>query len=268
MIDVADITKRYPTGEFALRNLSIGFQRGAINVIIGPSGCGKTTLFHCITGLEPFDYGTIRFNDALLAQGADYHPALAGEIGYVLQGFSLFSHISVLKNLTLAPVMLKRMTKAEAHDRAMMLLDKMKLKHKADAYPLQLSGGQQQRVAIARAIMMNPKVLLLDEPTNALDPQLVQALEVTLRQLQSDGLTLILSTHHLGFAKRIADHSFFMHEGTMIAQSEKAHLLLDPANVLIQSFIQKEKQQEAVEKGLVDDTLFLAEAQSDAEPSP
>lgn len=116
--------------------------------------------------------------------------------------------------------------------------------------------------------MMNPKVLLLDEPTNALDPQLVQALEVTLRQLQSDGLTLILSTHHLGFAKRIADHSFFMHEGTMIAQSEKAHLLLDPANVLIQSFIQKEKQQEAVEKGLVDDTLFLAEAQSDAEPSP
>ena len=255
ILEVNEITKRYPTGEFALRNLSIAFQRGAINVIIGPSGCGKTTLFHCITGLEPFDYGTIRFNDSLLAQGADYHSPMAGEIGYVLQGFSLFSHLSVMKNLTLAPTMLKRLTKDEAQDRALMLLDKMKLKHKADAYPAQLSGGQQQRVAIARAIMMNPKVLLLDEPTNALDPQLVQALEVTLRQLQSDGLTLILSTHHLGFAKRIADHSFFMHEGTMIAESEKAHLLLDPANVLIQSFVQKEKQQEAVDKGLLDDEL-------------
>lgn len=238
MLTVNNLVKHY-NRHAALRGLSAEFREGCINVIIGPSGCGKTTLFHCVSGLEPFEQGTVSLKDKLILEASPLKPPKLTEIGYVLQGFSLFSHLNVLDNLTAAPRLVLQEPKKEAEARAHVLLEKMHLVEKQSAYPNQLSGGQQQRIAIARAIMMNPKVLLLDEPTNALDPQLVLTLERTLKDLAKEGLTLIVSTHHLGFAKRIADYSFFLHGGRILTSSEKADLLLHPEHPEIVAFIRK-----------------------------
>lgn len=240
MLKVHELIKRYGN-HLALKKFSANFEEGCINVIIGPSGCGKTTLFHCMSGLEPFEHGSITLGDQPLLSANQDKPEKPAEIGYVLQGFSLFDHLTVLENLTLAPRLVQKHSKREAQEQALFLLEKMQLTDKQHTYPKQLSGGQQQRVAIARAIMMRPKVLLLDEPTNALDPQLVHALEITLKRLVCDGLTLIISTHHLGFARRIADYSLFMHDGELFEFSPGAELLVDPKSPEIQRFIQKEE---------------------------
>lgn len=241
MLKVKELIKRY-NRLIALKNLSIEFQPSCINVIIGPSGCGKTSLFHCISGLETFEHGAIYLDDRILVDANGKRPSRLTEVGYVLQGFSLFSHLTVLENLMIAPRLVYGETRKETETKAIALLEKMHILDKLHAYPNQLSGGQQQRVAIARAIMMNPKVLLLDEPTNALDPQLVYALERTLKSLVADGLTLIVSTHHLGFAKRIADYSYFMHLGELLETSEKANLLVSPHHPEIVRFIQREEE--------------------------
>jgi arginine/lysine/histidine transport system ATP-binding protein len=245
MLKVKDLIKHY-SRHIALKRFSAEFQEGKINVIIGPSGCGKTTLFHCISGLELFEHGEVFLGDKIIAGPDGFKSSEMSDIGYVLQGFSLFSHLTVLDNLTISPRLVRKATKPEAEVRAKALLEKMQMLDKQHVYPNQLSGGQQQRVAIARAIMMNPKVLLLDEPTNALDPQLVFALERTLKTLVEDGLTLIISTHHLGFAKRVADYSFFLYDGEVLETSEKANLLLNPQRPEIQQFIQEEEEVYAV----------------------
>jgi ABC-type polar amino acid transport system ATPase subunit len=241
MLTVKELIKRYHR-TVALKNLSLSFHAECINVIIGRSGCGKTSLFNCISGLEPFEHGEIHMGDKLLVDIDGKRPDALTDVGYVLQGFSLFAHLTVLDNLTIAPKLVHHESKQGAEEKALALLEKIHLSEKAYAYPNQLSGGQQQRVAIARAIMMNPKVLLLDEPTNALDPQLVYSLEKMLKALVSiDKLTLIISTHHLGFAKRVADYSYFMHNGEVLASSEKADLLENNDHPEILKFIQREE---------------------------
>ncbi len=241
MLKVKHLTKRYDT-HVALDDFSAEFPLGCINVIIGPSGCGKTTLFSCISGLEPFEQGVIEYNGNVLIEGNRPVKQDTHVIGYVLQGFSLFAHLTVLDNLTLAPRLVHKLPRKDAEARAREMLEKMHILDKQHDYPNQLSGGQQQRVAIARAIMMNPRVLLLDEPTNALDPQLVYALEKTIKELVADGLTLIVSTHHMGFADRIADYSYFVHRGELLTASEKANLLHNPQYPEIQRFIQNEEE--------------------------
>lgn len=242
MLEIKELTKRFGA-QNTLKSISATFHKGCINVIIGPSGCGKTTLFNCISGIEPFEHGFVYLDDQLLIDSDRYKALRPAEIGYVLQGFSLFSHLTVLENLTLAPKLVRHESKAEAIERARKLLKKMHMEDKENRYPSQLSGGQQQRITIARSIMMNPSVLLLDEPTNALDPQLIRALEKTLKTLVADGLTLVVSTHHLGFAKRIADYSYFLHQGEVIETSEKADLLIEPDNEIIKQFIRKEEEE-------------------------
>lgn len=240
MLQVKELVKRYGN-LVALKNFTAQFEAGCINVIIGPSGCGKTSLFNCISGLEPFEHGRIALGDEVIVDYQGHKSPRLKEIGYVLQGFSLFAHLTVLENLMVAPRLVMKQPKPLVEAQALAMLEKMQIADKKDAYPNQLSGGQQQRTAIARAIMMSPKVLLLDEPTNALDPQLVLSLERTLKALVAEGLTLVISTHHLAFAKRIADYSLFMHQGELLAHSPGSQLLDNPSHPEIQKFIHEEE---------------------------
>ncbi|MCA9799333.1 MAG: amino acid ABC transporter ATP-binding protein [Cyanobacteria bacterium HKST-UBA04] len=239
MLLVKDVIKQY--GRLRVLNgLTAEFRTGAINVVLGPSGCGKTTLFNIISGLEPMDYGALFWDDKLVLEAGQPSRLETGDIGYVLQGYSMFTHLTVLENLMLAPRLVRNISKAEAEAYALSILDRFNLVDKRNAYPTTLSGGQQQRAVIARAIMMNPKLLILDEPTNALDPKLISTLEQTLLQLVADGLTLIVSTHHLGFAMRLADYSYFLYRGELLEWSRKADLLLNPTNPIVQDYIQQD----------------------------
>lgn len=251
MLLVKDVVKHYGKQRI-LNGFSAEFHHRAINVILGPSGCGKTTLFNILSGLEPFEYGAVFFDDQMILEPNGVKHFEPGDIGYVLQGYSLFTHLTVLENLTLAPKLVRNIPKDRAQEYALAILHRFNLIDKRNAYPTQLSGGQQQRIAIARAIMMNPQVLILDEPTNALDPKLISSLERILLQLVADGLTIIVSTHHLGFAMRVADYSHFIYQGELLEWSRKADLLMNPTNPIVQDFIQQEHDEAG---GLAHDLL-------------
>jgi len=219
MIQFDNVNKWY--GNYhALVDVSETIAQGEVVVVCGPSGSGKSTLIRTINRLEPIDSGTISLHGAdIHARGVDVNQ-FRSHIGFVFQQFNLFPHLSVLQNCTLAPVALRGLKPAQARDKALALLERVGLAAKADAFPSELSGGQQQRVAIARALAMEPPVMLFDEPTSALDPEMVGEVLMVMRDLVRDGMTLVVVTHEMGFAREVAHRVLFMDQGRILERAE------------------------------------------------
>jgi len=215
MIRFSKVNKWY--GDYqALADVDAHVTAGQVVVVCGPSGSGKSTLIRTINRLEPIQGGTIEVDGRDIYAKKMKVDALRSHIGFVFQQFNLFPHLSVIENLVLAPMQLKRANKAQAHERARQLLDRVGLANKAEAYPAQLSGGQQQRVAIARALAMDPPVMLFDEPTSALDPEMVGEVLQVMKALAKDGMTMVCVTHEMGFAREVADEVWFMDVGRIV----------------------------------------------------
>jgi polar amino acid transport system ATP-binding protein len=207
--------------------------------LIGPSGCGKSTLLRCINGLDPIQSGEIRLeNDRVSGPGVDVNK-LRQQVGIVFQSFNLFPHMSVLENVTLAPVKVLKIDRAEAEAKAMALLKRIGLEAKATAYPDRLSGGQQQRVAITRALAMEPKLLLLDEITSALDPELVSEVLNIVRDLAGQGMTMLLATHEMGFAREVASKVCFLHQGIIHEEGPPEQIFGDPHDERTRAFLKR-----------------------------
>jgi general L-amino acid transport system ATP-binding protein len=214
-ISMAGVHKWF--GSFhVLRNINLEVRRGERIVICGPSGSGKSTLIRCVNRLEEHQRGIITVDGVELTADLKRIDAVRRDVGMVFQQFNLFPHLTILENCTLAPIWVKRMPKKEAEELAMRLLTRVKIPEQAGKYPGQLSGGQQQRVAIARALCMNPKIMLFDEPTSALDPEMVKEVLDTMTGLAQDGMTMMVVTHEMGFAREIADRMVFMDNGEIV----------------------------------------------------
>jgi general L-amino acid transport system ATP-binding protein len=212
------VGKRY--GDFeALKNVDLEVALGEKIVICGPSGSGKSTLIRCVNGLEKHDRGRIVVDGTELSGDLRQVEKIRSEVGMVFQGFNLFPHLSVLDNLCLAPQWVRRMARAEAEERALALLERVRIKEQARKYPGQLSGGQQQRVAIARALAMNPRIMLFDEPTSALDPEMVKEVLDVMTELACGGMTMLVVTHEMGFARAVADRVIFMDRGEIVEEA-------------------------------------------------
>jgi polar amino acid transport system ATP-binding protein len=231
-----------------LRNVSLEVQKGEVVCIIGPSGAGKSTLLRCINHLEALDSGTIYIEGVpvyryerggqLIADSDRRIEALRSEIGMVFQSFNLFPHLTALENLMIAPLHVRREPKDQARRRALALLDKVGLADKVDAYPHELSGGQQQRVAIARALAMQPKAMLFDEVTSALDPELIGEVLRVMRQLAAEGMTMLVVTHEMGFARDVADRVIFMADGIILEEGTPQQMFSAPKNERTRQFLQ------------------------------
>lgn len=236
MIKIEEVEKWY--GEYkALTQIHETVEKGEVVVVCGPSGSGKSTLIRTINRLEPINSGRIIVNGIdIHARGVNVNK-LRSEIGFVFQQFNLFPHMNALRNLMLAPMDVRRVSSAEARERAMDLLQKVGMDHKADAYPQQLSGGQQQRVAIARALSMRPQVMLFDEPTSALDPEMVNEVLQVMKQLAKDGMTMICVTHEMGFARDVADRIIFMDQGTVLERATPQEFFANPQHPRARKFV-------------------------------
>jgi len=236
MIRFSEVQKWY--GEYqALADVTAQVAQGEVVVVCGPSGSGKSTLIRTVNRLEPIQKGVIEV-DGKDIYGSDVHlDTLRSHIGFVFQQFNLFPHLSVIENLMLAPLQLKRARRPEARDRAMQLLERVGLAHKAQAYPAQLSGGQQQRVAIARALAMSPPVMLFDEPTSALDPEMVGEVLQVMKGLAKDGMTMVCVTHEMGFAREVADRVWFMDAGRIVETGTPEDFFTRPQTARAQKFL-------------------------------
>ena len=226
-ISVNDIYKSFGTVE-ALRGVSLEVAEAEKVVVIGPSGSGKSVLIRCINGLEVPDSGTIVVDGMNLSDRKVNARAVARDVAMVFQSYNLYPHKTVLENITMAPVQLKKMTLDEAKTVGRNLLKDVGLEEKADVYPAQLSGGQKQRVAIARALAMHPDIMLFDEPTSALDPEMVGEVLNVMKQLAKNGMTMVVVTHEMGFAREVADRIIFMDGGYIVEQGEPHELLANP----------------------------------------
>jgi polar amino acid transport system ATP-binding protein len=235
-LEINDVHKRYGNVE-VLRGINLDVEEHQVVCLIGPSGCGKSTLLRCINGLEDITGGEIRINDDRVSgPGVDVN-RLRRDVGIVFQSFNLFPHMNVMDNLTLAPRQVLRMSKPEAEQRALELLKRVRMDHKALAYPDQLSGGQQQRIAIARALAMEPMVMLLDEITSALDPELVSEVLNIVRELAQEGMTMLLATHEMGFAKEVSSKVCFLFNGVVHEEGAPEQIFSDPQNERTQQFL-------------------------------
>jgi polar amino acid transport system ATP-binding protein len=227
-------------GDFhVLKDINENVERGEVLVICGPSGSGKSTLIRCLNRLEDIDSGEIYFEGQNVHNRETNINSLRAEIGIVFQQFNLYPHLTVLKNVTLAPVKTKRMSKQEAEDRALELLDRVGIKNQAHKYPVSLSGGQQQRVAIARALAMHPKVMLFDEPTSALDPEMINEVLNAIKDLARGGMTLLCVTHEMGFAREVADRVIFMDEGYIVERGTPEHFFHNPQHERTKTFLKE-----------------------------
>ena len=236
MINFIDVNKWY--GDYqALTDINATVKRGEVLVVCGPSGSGKSTLIRTVNRLEPIQRGRIEVNGQDITRKGANVDEQRSHIGFVFQQFNLFPHLSVLENVTLAPVQLKRATRAQAQEQARALLDKVGMGHKADAYPAQLSGGQQQRVAIARALAMNPPVMLFDEPTSALDPEMVGEVLQVMKALAREGMTMVCVTHEMGFAREVADTVWFMDAGRIVETGTPEAFFGNPESPRAQKFL-------------------------------
>ncbi len=234
---VLDKVNKYYGDYHALVDLTERVDNNEVLVVCGPSGSGKSTLIRTLNRLEEIDSGRIEIDGRdIHARGLDVNALRAG-IGFVFQSFNLFPHLTALENCTLAPVKLKRATKAEAREHAMGLLERVGLAHKADAYPNALSGGQQQRVAIARALAMRPPIMLFDEPTSALDPEMVGEVLQVMRSLAGEGMTMVCVTHEMGFARDVADRVWFMAEGKILEKASPQEFFAHPQHPRAQQFL-------------------------------
>ncbi len=237
-LEMRNVQKRFGSLE-VLRGLNLNVEEHQVVCLIGPSGCGKSTLLRCINGLEPITGGEIRIlDDRVSGAGVDVD-RLRRDVGIVFQSFNLFPHMTVLENICLAPRQVLGLTKAESEARAFELLERVQLAQKAKAYPDQLSGGQQQRVAIARALAMQPMLMLLDEITSALDPELVAEVLDLVRDLASEGMTMLLATHEMGFAKEVSSKVCFLYEGVVHEEGTPEEIFSAPKEERTQAFLKK-----------------------------
>lgn len=234
---LVDLDKTYPGGHHALRGVSLDVADGEVVVIIGPSGCGKSTLLRTINGLEPINSGRIILDGTDLAAPGVSWPEVRRRIGMVFQSYELFPHLSIMGNLTLAPGLVAGESRGDASARALKLLERVGLADRADDYPRQLSGGQRQRVAIVRALMMDPEILLLDEVTASLDPEMVREVLDVVLELARTGMTMLIVTHEMGFARAIADRIVFMDEGRIVEVDPPRKFFADPSSDRARKFL-------------------------------
>ncbi|MEU7984100.1 amino acid ABC transporter ATP-binding protein [Streptosporangium canum] len=235
---LADVNKHFGNLH-VLRDINLTISRGEVLVVIGPSGGGKSTLCRAINRLETIDGGTITFNGQPLAAEGKTLAKLRSEVGMVFQSFNLFAHKTILENVTLGPIKVRGIAKAEAERRGMELLDRVGIGAQASKYPAQLSGGQQQRVAIARALAMDPKMILFDEPTSALDPEMVQEVLDVMIGLAQEGMTMMVVTHEMGFARRAANRVVFMAEGQIVEENTPEEFFTNARTDRAKDFLSK-----------------------------
>lgn len=238
MIKVENVYKSFGDNE-VLKGINLHIKPGEVVVIIGPSGSGKSTLLRCMNRLEKISSGKITADGFDLAGKGTRINFVRTEIGMVFQQFNLFPHKTVMENICLGPVEVRKMKRKKAVEIAEKLLEKVGLSEKADAYPGQLSGGQQQRIAIARSLALNPKALLFDEPTSALDPELVGDVLGVMKKLAQEGMTMVVVTHEMGFAREMADRVIFMDEGVIIEEAPPEKIFTAPENERTKSFLDK-----------------------------
>ncbi|MBR4755132.1 MAG: amino acid ABC transporter ATP-binding protein [Lachnospiraceae bacterium] len=236
LIELKNVNK-YFDGVQVLKDINLSIKKGEVTVIIGPSGSGKSTLCRAINRLEAVDSGEIWIEGVLLPQEGHELAELRSKIGMVFQSFNLFDHLSVLKNVTLAPMDVKKVSKAEAEAKAMELLKRVGVDDQADKFPAQLSGGQRQRVAIARALAMEPDAILFDEPTSALDPEMVNEVLDVMTSLASDGMTMVVVTHEMNFARRVANRVIFMDSGMILEENSPDAFFDNPQNERAKIFL-------------------------------
>lgn len=228
IIDVNRINKRFPNGVRALVDFSIEIFRREVVVIIGPSGSGKSTFLRCLNGLEEIDRGSIIIDGIVLNRNKKNRLEIRKEVGMVFQSFNLFPHMTVLENINLAQKKVRKIKASEATKNTMSLLQKVGIADRADSYPHHLSGGQQQRVAIARALAMKPKVMLFDEATSALDPEMIGEVLDVMKKLAKEGMTMVVVTHEMGFAREVGDRIVFMEDGKIIEQGDTQSFFQNP----------------------------------------
>jgi ABC-type polar amino acid transport system ATPase subunit len=240
LIEVTDLKKYYNKGAIkALDDVSLKIERGDVMVIIGPSGSGKSTFLRSLNLLEKPTSGTIVFEGVdITGKKVDINKHRQ-KMGMVFQHFNLFPHKTIIDNMTLAPIKVKKMPKAEAEEKAMQLLKRVGLDDRAGAYPIQLSGGQKQRVAIVRALMMEPDVMLFDEPTSALDPEMVGEVLDVMKELARDGMTMVVVTHEMGFAREVGNRVIFMADGKLLEQGTPDEMFGNPQSPRLQDFLSK-----------------------------
>lgn len=238
VIHVENLKKNFGKLE-VLKDMSIDISEGEVVVLLGPSGSGKSTFLRCLNQLEKATAGTIVVDDNVITDKDTDINKVRENIGMVFQHFNLFPHKTVLENIMLAPVELKKMTKEEAREKGMQLLKRVGMDTKAEAYPSQLSGGQKQRVAIARALAMNPDVMLFDEPTSALDPEMVGEVLSVMQELAADGMTMVVVTHEIGFAREVADRIVFMDGGYIVEQGTPEEVISHPKEARTIDFLNK-----------------------------
>ena len=238
MINVKQLSKSFGDNE-VLKSIDLEVKDGEVVVIIGPSGSGKSTILRCLNLLEEPTSGEIFFEGQYITAPDSNIDQIRQKMGMVFQSFNLFPHMSVLDNLTITPVKIKKEDATKAKEQAMALLDQVGLKEKADSFPSSLSGGQQQRVAIARALAMNPDVMLFDEPTSALDPEMVGEVLAVMQDLAKKGMTMVVVTHEMGFAKEVADRVIFMADGVIQEEGTPEEIFDHPQNSRTQDFLNK-----------------------------
>ncbi|MDK2873388.1 MAG: polar amino acid transport system ATP-binding protein [Desulfomicrobiaceae bacterium] len=238
MIEIHNVNKWY--GDFhVLKNINETVEKGEVLVICGPSGSGKSTLVRCVNRLEEIDQGEI------LIEGKNIHAKdqdinqLRAEIGIVFQQFNLYPHLTVLRNITLAPMKVKKIPRDEAEATALALLERVGIGNQAHKYPVELSGGQQQRVAIARALAMKPKIMLFDEPTSALDPEMINEVLSVMKDLAREGMTMLCVTHEMGFAREVADRVIFMDHGEILERGTPEHFFTSPQHERTKAFLKE-----------------------------
>jgi len=237
IIIARDVVKTFPNGVKALRKVSMDVSYGEVVVVIGPSGSGKSTLLRTLNFLEPINDGEVIIDGIPLTDPRTNINKVREEVGMVFQQFNLFPHMNALENITIAPTTVRKVSKTQADKTAIQLLEKVGLADRATSFPSQLSGGQQQRVAIARALAMKPKIMLFDEPTSALDPEMIGEVLEVMKTLAKEGMTMVVVTHEMGFAREVADRVIFMDEGEIIETNTPIELFNKPNNERLQKFL-------------------------------
>lgn len=238
LVEIERVEKHY--GDFhALKDINLTVDKGQVVVVIGPSGSGKSTLCRTINRLETITSGDIRIDGKTLPKEGKGLAALRSDVGMVFQSFNLFAHMTILENVTLGPIKVRKVARKQAEEDAMALLDRVGVAHQASKYPAQLSGGQQQRVAIARALAMKPKVMLFDEPTSALDPEMINEVLDVMIGLAKDGMTMIVVTHEMGFARKAADRVVFMADGEVLEDRTPEEFFTNPQTDRAKDFLSK-----------------------------
>nr|WP_314460407.1 amino acid ABC transporter ATP-binding protein [uncultured Clostridium sp.] len=237
ILKTEQLNKSYESGQKVLNDITFSLKKGEVVVIIGPSGCGKSTFLRCLNMLEPVDSGTIRFRDRVIDRANKDVYELRQKIGMVFQSYDLFPHITILDNILLAPLKVQKREKSEVAREAEELLKRVGLSEKKDVYPRQLSGGQKQRVAIVRALIMHPEILLLDEITAALDPEMVREVLQVVLELAREGMTMVIVTHEMDFARAVADRVLFMDQGVVMEEGSPGEFFNSPQTERAKQFL-------------------------------